>query len=75
MYCGGTGMLGSLAARYLPGFGFKPFQPQQAKAVYIPAWIIDAEVEAKFWVRTNQNEEAAQVKMKPLEHRCQSELT
>ncbi|KAK7690705.1 hypothetical protein QCA50_005804 [Cerrena zonata] len=59
---GGKDILQSLGARFLPGFGIKPIQPKQAKAVYLPAWIIDAEVEAKFWVRTAEDQEAGQVK-------------
>ncbi|PFH52962.1 hypothetical protein AMATHDRAFT_45869 [Amanita thiersii Skay4041] len=38
--------LGSLGARYLPGFGFEPLRPTRITPVYFPAWIIDAEVQA-----------------------------
>jgi len=37
--------LGSLGARFLPGFGFKPFLPVKLTPVYFPGWIIDAEAE------------------------------
>ena len=46
----GKGLLGSLGARYLPGFGFKSFEPVQSQAAYLPVWMIDAEVEAKVWL-------------------------
>lgn len=69
---GGQDILPSLAARFLPGLGFKPIQPQQAKAVYVPAWIIDAEVEAKFWLKTAEEQEAGQVKANilPVQRSC-----
>lgn len=38
-------LLGSLGARLLPGFGFKPVQPLRITPVYFPAWIVDAEVQ------------------------------
>lgn len=37
--------LGSLGARYLPGFGFEPIRPIRMTPVYFPAWIVDAEVQ------------------------------
>lgn len=42
------GIFGSLAARFLPGFGFQPLQPMRIIPVYFPAWIIDAEIEVEF---------------------------
>lgn len=42
-----TDFIGSLGARILPGFGFKPFQPLRITPVYFPAWIVDAEVQAE----------------------------
>ncbi|KAF9468108.1 hypothetical protein BDZ94DRAFT_1247203 [Collybia nuda] len=37
--------LGSLGARYLPGFGFEPIRPLRITPVYFPAWVVDAEVQ------------------------------
>jgi hypothetical protein len=42
------GIFRSLAARFLPGFGFQPLEPTRIVPVYFPAWIIDAEVEVEF---------------------------
>ena len=54
-------MVGSLGARYLPGFGFKPLQPVSSQAAYLPVWFVDAEVEAKVWVPHRQGAEPSQV--------------
>lgn len=43
------GLYSSLAARYLPFLGYKAKQPQSAAAVYLPAWIVDAQLEANMW--------------------------
>ncbi|RDB26000.1 hypothetical protein Hypma_006535 [Hypsizygus marmoreus] len=40
--------VGSIGARYLPGFGFKPITPSQIIPVYFPAWTIDAEMQVEF---------------------------
>ncbi|KAG5720236.1 hypothetical protein E4T56_gene3323 [Termitomyces sp. T112] len=40
--------LGSLGARFLPGFGFEPLRPVRITPVYFPGWFIDAEVSADF---------------------------
>ncbi|KAG6873951.1 hypothetical protein C0995_008990 [Termitomyces sp. Mi166 len=40
--------LGSLGARFLPGFGFKPLRPVRITPVYFPGWFIDAEASADF---------------------------
>ncbi|KAG6908329.1 hypothetical protein DXG01_005240 [Tephrocybe rancida] len=37
-------LIGSLGARFIPGFGFKPLRPVRITPVYFPGWIIDAEV-------------------------------
>ncbi|KAG6817346.1 hypothetical protein H0H87_009945 [Tephrocybe sp. NHM501043] len=37
-------IIGSLGARYLPGFGFEPFRPVKITPVYFPGWIVDGEV-------------------------------
>ncbi|CAL1716729.1 unnamed protein product [Somion occarium] len=60
LYCGGRNIASSLAARFLPGFGFKPIQPARTIAVYLPTWIIDAELDAKVWSRLRTQEEAQQ---------------
>jgi hypothetical protein len=50
------GLLGSLGARFLPGFGFKPLQPTRIQPVYLPAWFVDAEVEAKAVTADNEGQ-------------------
>ena len=40
----GEGLVKSLLAKYLPGLGFEPRQPDDLRAVYIPVWFIDGEV-------------------------------
>ena len=40
----GKGLVGSLLAKYLPGFSSEPLQPDDFKAVYIPVWFIDGEI-------------------------------
>lgn len=40
----GKGLVGSLLAKYLPDFRSEPLQPDDFKAVYIPAWFVDGEV-------------------------------
>ncbi|KAF9787372.1 hypothetical protein BJ322DRAFT_1054993 [Thelephora terrestris] len=39
----GKGFVKSLLAKYLPGFGFEPPQPDDVRAAYIPVWFIDGE--------------------------------
>ncbi|EMD34074.1 hypothetical protein CERSUDRAFT_97999 [Gelatoporia subvermispora B] len=47
--CGGDRLWGSLGAFVLPGRGFTPYKPKTIQAVYLPAWFIDAEVQANVW--------------------------
>ncbi|KAF5381989.1 hypothetical protein D9615_004327 [Tricholomella constricta] len=47
MVCLGKELLGSIGARFLPGFGFEPLRPVRITPVYFPGWIIDAEVSAE----------------------------
>ncbi|KAF8656829.1 hypothetical protein AX16_002377 [Volvariella volvacea WC 439] len=56
--CMFNGLLGSLGARFLPGFGFEPLKPVRITPVYFPAWIIDAEVQAS--VHLSHGEESQQ---------------
>ncbi|KAF8638265.1 hypothetical protein AX17_002287 [Amanita inopinata Kibby_2008] len=42
----GKQLIGSLAARFLPGLGFEPLKPTRIAPVYFPAWIVDAELQA-----------------------------
>ncbi|KAH9922277.1 hypothetical protein B0H21DRAFT_175553 [Amylocystis lapponica] len=46
----GNGAFRSLCATYFPSLGFKPIRPVQIQALYLPAWIIDAEVQADGWL-------------------------
>jgi hypothetical protein len=52
-------IVGSLGARFLPGFGFNPIRPIRIEPVYFPAWIIDGEVEAM--VSMSSDDETEQV--------------
>ncbi|KAF8632194.1 hypothetical protein AX15_001960 [Amanita polypyramis BW_CC] len=38
--------IGSLGARFLPGFGFEPIRPTRIVPIYFPAWVIDGELQA-----------------------------
>ncbi|KAJ6619715.1 hypothetical protein B0H10DRAFT_2024587 [Mycena sp. CBHHK59/15] len=49
--------LSSLGARFLPFLGFQPQQPIKIVPVYFPAWLIDAEVEAKVSLSTDRGTE------------------
>ena len=40
----GQGLVKSLLAKYLPGFGSEPMQPEDLRAVYVPVWFVDGEV-------------------------------
>ena len=51
-----TGLLSSLAARFLPGFGFQPIKPTRITPVYFPAWFIDAEAQVEVSYRDTQVE-------------------
>ena len=57
-----AGFLYGLAARYLPFLGFKRIRPTKTTALYLPGWIIDAEVEAKakVWGASPELEDALQ---------------
>ncbi|KAH7913223.1 hypothetical protein BJ138DRAFT_1146630 [Hygrophoropsis aurantiaca] len=46
----GEGLLSALAAKYLPALGKMPVRPERIQAIYYPAWIVDAEFEAKAWL-------------------------
>lgn len=52
MYCVGLGrgFWSSLGARIFPGLGFQPVLPVRIKALYIPAWFVDAEFVARGWL-------------------------
>lgn len=53
---------GSLGARFLSGLGFEPFTPDRITPVYFPAWIIDAELQAKVTLSQREDgEERRQV--------------
>jgi len=54
-------ILGSLGARVLGlGFGFTPIQPTRIQPVYIPAWFVDAELEASAWITTGDDTKQVQ---------------
>ncbi|GLB40458.1 hypothetical protein LshimejAT787_0803290 [Lyophyllum shimeji] len=40
-------LIGSLGARFLPGFGFEPLRPLRISPVYFPGWIIDTQLSAE----------------------------
>lgn len=42
MSTAGKGIVGSLGAKFLPGFGFRPIQPTHIQAVYLPSWVVSA---------------------------------
>ncbi|KAH7884712.1 hypothetical protein F5I97DRAFT_1929552 [Phlebopus sp. FC_14] len=46
-YSPAANFFSSFLAKHLPSTGFKTLQPDRIQAVYFPAWIVDAEVEAK----------------------------
>ena len=48
--------LSGFGARFLPFLGFKGLQPKATAAVYLPGWIIDAEVWAKVWLTNGEND-------------------
>ncbi|EGN99173.1 hypothetical protein SERLA73DRAFT_53875, partial [Serpula lacrymans var. lacrymans S7.3] len=56
-------VLPSLGAKYLPGFGFIPMQPAQIQPIYLPAWFVDAELQANAWLspHNSESEDAQQV--------------
>ncbi|KAG6813910.1 hypothetical protein H0H92_005759 [Tricholoma furcatifolium] len=58
--------IGSLGARYLPGFGFEPFRPVQMTPVYFPAWLIDAELSLDVVSEDGDNKFAAYPVLIPL---------
>ncbi|KAL6302372.1 hypothetical protein BKA93DRAFT_736922, partial [Sparassis latifolia] len=60
---GGTNLLASIAARYLPWLGFTPHQPVHIQAVYLPVWMVDAHVDADVWI---QNERQNRLQLMPL---------
>ncbi|KAF8071981.1 hypothetical protein FPV67DRAFT_1483379 [Lyophyllum atratum] len=47
MLCVFRDFIGSLGARFLPGFGFEPFRPVRITPVYFPGWIIDGQLSAE----------------------------
>ncbi|KAG6820942.1 hypothetical protein H0H93_009178 [Arthromyces matolae] len=48
-------VIGSLGARFLPGFNFQPIRPLQITPVYFPAWLIDSEISLDFKYSGQQN--------------------
>ncbi|KAH7927934.1 hypothetical protein BV22DRAFT_1193229 [Leucogyrophana mollusca] len=54
------GFISSVCAKYFPASGFKPIQPDRIQAIYYPAWIVDAEVEAKVWLSPQDSESSQQ---------------
>jgi hypothetical protein len=52
----GTGIFGSVANRFLPGWGFKPFTPEKIQAVYIPSWFVDADISINSVVGLNSED-------------------
>ena len=52
----GRNWLGSLGASYFPSLGFDPVRPTRIQAVYVPGWIVDADVEAQVWRQTDGRE-------------------
>ena len=60
MLCGGDRFWSSVAAFVLPGRGSVPYQPKTIQAVYLPAWYIDAEVQANVW-ESERSEESVKV--------------
>ncbi|OCH95396.1 hypothetical protein OBBRIDRAFT_788281 [Obba rivulosa] len=54
----GDNFWGSLGAFVLPGRGFTPYQPKSIQAVYLPAWFIDAEVQAHVWESKRESDDS-----------------
>ncbi|KZT00810.1 uncharacterized protein LAESUDRAFT_731876 [Laetiporus sulphureus 93-53] len=53
--CWGRDFFRSVAARLLPGMGFQPLRPNRIQAIYLPIWLVDAEVEAQIWVQDHSD--------------------
>lgn len=47
-------LIGSLAARYLPGLGFEPIRPTRIVPVYFPAWVVDGELQTSITYNDTQ---------------------
>ncbi|KZT22355.1 hypothetical protein NEOLEDRAFT_1138020 [Neolentinus lepideus HHB14362 ss-1] len=48
--------ISSLLARWLPGMGFEPIRPVQLQPLYLPGWLVDAEIVATGWITTGEEE-------------------
>lgn len=51
----------SEAAYYLRSHAVSPIQPEFAAAIYLPTWVIDAEVKADFWPKPDNETPARKV--------------
>jgi hypothetical protein len=52
-----TPIINALGAKYFPKSGFTPLQPKQIRPVYLPAWFVDAEVNAKLVSSSNREDQ------------------
>ncbi|KAH9944594.1 hypothetical protein B0H21DRAFT_694880, partial [Amylocystis lapponica] len=55
----------SLCATYFPSLGFRPFRPVEIQAVYLPAWIINAEIQADGWLSSETTGECGSMSRMP----------
>lgn len=56
----GRHLFRSIGAYFLPGL-FEPLRPKRIQAMYLPVWVLDAEVEAKVSLQKADKDETLQV--------------
>lgn len=51
----------AFVSTYLPWLGITPPQPARIQALYLPAWIVDAEIQGKAWTKGEDDNSHKQV--------------